>query len=471
MHPLDAQRRHGDAWLCLLLVLYVGTAIAIGLAFQNPVMSFGGVIGWTLLLALPGLLVTFAWRGTLLSRLVMAWSLSALVALHIQLGAGMIEFHFGVFVTLAVLMVYLDWRPIVLAAAIFAVHHILFDRLQAAGFGVYCLSQPHLGIILIHAAYVVLQTVFEVLFVSRLSRNVRDNAEVALLAEHLSDGDRIALDVEGLEVRAPLALELRAILGRMAGIMATVRQTSDQILSASGEIASGNWDLSARTESAASHLATTGSSVETLTATVREGAAAAQQASRLAGDAAGVAQRGGAVVGEVVRTMDAIHADSRRMADIIAVIDGIAFQTNILALNAAVEAARAGEQGRGFAVVAAEVRGLAQRSAQAAREIKQLIDDSVDKVATGNHLVQSAGETMREVVGSVRQVSDMLAVLAASANEQSDSISQVNTAVGELDRMTLQNVGLVEQSSAAAQSLKEHAQRLAQMVTVFRLAV
>ncbi|WP_246316138.1 methyl-accepting chemotaxis protein [Tepidicella baoligensis] len=469
MHPLDAQRQLGDALLRLLLLLYAGVAVAIGLAFESPVMPLSSVLGWTLLLTLPGFFASLVWRGSLGSRLLMALSLAALVALHIQLSAGMVEFHFGVFMTLALLMVYLDWRPIALAAAFFAVHHILFDRLQAAGFGVYCLTQPHLGIIFIHAAYVVLQTVFEMIFVTKLSRNVRDNAEVALLAKHLSDGDQVALNVEGVEVRAPLAVELRAILGRMASIMATVRQTSDQILTASAEIASGNRDLSSRTESAANHLATTSSSMDALTAAVREGATTAQQASRLAGEAAGVAQRGGAVVDEVVQTMDALHADSRKMADIIAVIDGIAFQTNILALNAAVEAARAGEQGRGFAVVAAEVRGLAQRSAQAAREIKHLIDESVGKVAGSNELVQSAGATMRDVVQSVRQVSDMLAAMAASASEQSDRIAEVNAAVGELDRTTLQNAGLVEQSSAAAESLREQAQRLAQMVTVFRL--
>ncbi len=183
-----------------------------------------------------------------------------------------------------------------------------------------------------------------------------------------------------------------------------------------------------------------------------------------------MAQRGGAVVGDVVQTMDALHAGSRRMAEIIGVIDGIAFQTNILALNAAVEAARAGEQGRGFAVVAGEVRSLAQRSAQAAREIKQLIDESVNQVAAGNERAQSAGATMKDVVDSVQRVSEMLAAIAASAREQSDSIAQVNGAVGELDQMTQQNAALVEQSSAAAESLREQAQRLAQMVTTFRLA-
>ncbi len=470
IHPLAAQYRRGDMLLRTALLVYAGAALAIVFAHPTPGLSLGGGVTWVALLAAPGLLASYIWQGALASRLLVALSLSSLVALHIQLGAGMIEFHFGVFVTLAVLLVYLDWRPIVLSAVFFAVHHIAFDRMQAAGLGLYCLTQPHFGIIVIHAVYVVLQTLFEVLFVVRLARSVRDNAEVAQLAERLSDGDRISLDVERVPVRAPLALELKGILGRMASTMSTARQASDQILSTTQEMASGNQDLSARTESAASSLEQTASSMEELTATVRQSAEAARQANQLAGSAAQVAQRGGEVVGQVVSTMDAIRNSSSRIADIIGVIDGIAFQTNILALNAAVEAARAGEQGRGFAVVASEVRSLAQRSAQAAKEIKGLIDESVANVSSGSELVQSAGQTMGDIVRSVQQVSDTLAAITTSATEQSDGIAQVNVAVNQLDQMTQQNAALVEQSAAAAESLKEQAQRLADVVAVFRLS-
>jgi len=209
--------------------------------------------------------------------------------------------------------------------------------------------------------------------------------------------------------------------------------------------------------------------MEELTATVRQSADAARQANQLAASAAEVAVRGGQVVGQVVATMDEINHSSKKISDIIGVIDGIAFQTNILALNAAVEAARAGEQGRGFAVVAGEVRNLAQRSAEAAKEIKGLIGNSVDKVEAGSRLVADAGQTMSEIVGSVQRVSDIIGEITAAAGEQSDGIGQVNTAVNQLDQMTQQNAALVEESAAAAESLKDQASRLAQVVAVFRL--
>jgi methyl-accepting chemotaxis protein len=248
-----------------------------------------------------------------------------------------------------------------------------------------------------------------------------------------------------------------------------VRSATDSINTASVEIASGNQDLSARTEQAASNLQETAASMEQLTSTVRQSADAARQANQLAASAAEIAVRGGQVVGQVVTTMDEINHSSKKISDIIGVIDGIAFQTNILALNAAVEAARAGEQGRGFAVVAGEVRNLAQRSAQAAKEIKGLIGASVDKVETGSRLVADAGQTMSEIVGSVQRVSDIIGEITAAAGEQSDGIGQVNVAVTQLDQMTQQNAALVEESAAAAESLKDQARRLTQVVQIFRL--
>jgi methyl-accepting chemotaxis protein len=248
-----------------------------------------------------------------------------------------------------------------------------------------------------------------------------------------------------------------------------VRQSTDSITTASSEIASGTQDLSARTEQTASNLQQTAASMAQLTDTVRQSAESARSANTLAHSAAEVAQRGGQVVSQVVSTMQDITQSSRKIADIISVIDGIAFQTNILALNAAVEAARAGEQGRGFAVVASEVRSLAGRSADAAKEIKALIQTSVEKVEGGTRLVGEAGQTMEEIVGAVRRVTDMIGAITAAAIEQSDGIGQVNSAVGQLDQMTQQNAALVEQSTAAAESLREQAQRLAQVVGSFKL--
>jgi methyl-accepting chemotaxis protein len=256
---------------------------------------------------------------------------------------------------------------------------------------------------------------------------------------------------------------------RLRGLVSEVRSGVDSMSNASVEIATGNHDLSARTEQTAANLEETAASMEELTATVTQSADTARQANQLASTAAQAATRGGEVVAQVVESMQHITHSSRKIADIIGVIDSIAFQTNILALNAAVEAARAGEQGRGFAVVASEVRGLAQRSAEAAKEIKGLINASVETVETGSGQVMQAGQTMEEIVSSVRRVSDLIGEITASSNEQRDGIGQVNQAVSNLDQMTQQNAALVEESAAAASSLRDQAQRLAEVVSVFNV--
>jgi methyl-accepting chemotaxis protein-1 (serine sensor receptor) len=263
---------------------------------------------------------------------------------------------------------------------------------------------------------------------------------------------------------------LKSMNDNLVRIVHNVRQGSDSIATGSAQIATGNADLSSRTEQQASSLQQTAASMEQMNATVKQSAATAQQATLLATSASEAATKGGEVVSQVVGTMDEISASSRKIADIIGVIDGIAFQTNILALNAAVEAARAGEQGRGFAVVASEVRSLAQRSAAAAKEIKELIGSSVQKVDAGTKLVGAARATMDDIVSQVRRVASLISEIDTATAEQTDGIGQVNSAVSQLDQATQQNASLVEESAAAAESLKQQAQRLAGVVGVFRLA-
>ncbi len=290
------------------------------------------------------------------------------------------------------------------------------------------------------------------------------------VVRRIADGD-LASEVQ---VRpgdsTSLLAAMKEMRDRLATMVSAVRGNADSVATASGQIAQGNTDLSSRTEEQASALQQTAASMKQLAETVRQNAASAQQGNELAAAASQVATRGGEVVGEVVDTMKGIHASSREIADIIGVIDGIAFQTNILALNAAVEAARAGEQGRGFAVVAGEVRTLAQRSAEAAKEIKTLIGASVERVEQGNALVDQAGATMREVVESIARVTTLMGDISTASREQSAGVVQVGEAVTQMDQATQQNAALVEQSAAAADSLKSQAQQLVQAMASFRLA-
>ena len=305
-----------------------------------------------------------------------------------------------------------------------------------------------------------------------LIRSIREPLRDAnALAARIAEGDLSAhIDTSRGDEFGDLMKSLQRMNESLAGMVRQVRQSTDHIAHASADIASGNQDLSTRTEQTSGDLQATASAMEQLTGTVQQSAGNARQASQLASSASSVAQRGGSVVQEVVSTMDEINASSKKIADIIGVIDGIAFQTNILALNAAVEAARAGEQGRGFAVVAGEVRSLAGRSAEAAREIKALIGASVQKVDSGARLVAQAGDTMQEIVESVRRVADVVSEITAAASEQSTGIAQINTSIANLDQMTQQNAALVEQSAAAAQSMREQAAQLAQAVAVFKVA-
>ena len=342
------------------------------------------------------------------------------------------------------------------------------EQMQEARQGVDALAATMSG--LIGVALVLALAVLIPLTTLSVRSITRSLAQARDLAERIAGGD-LSRDTQALnhdEVG-----QLVTAMGRMQqslrGLVRQVQDAAGNISTASSEIATGNHDLSQRTEQTAANLEEAASSMEMLTSTVQQSAQASRQASDFASSAAEVAARGGAVVSQVVSTMDQITTSSRKIADITGVIDSIAFQTNILALNAAVEAARAGEQGRGFAVVASEVRSLAQRSAGAAKEIKELIGSSVERVEDGSRLVSQAGQTMTEIVGSVRRVSGIIHEITASAAEQSDNIGHISQSVTQLDQMTQQNAALVEQSTAASESLREQALQLTRAVSQFKL--
>jgi methyl-accepting chemotaxis protein len=454
--------------LLMLAAAGLGAVVALALGWRFGALSQAAALSLPLL-ALAGLIYATA-RGTLFSSLALSAAAATMVALHIQIGRGLVELHFGVFVLLGIALAYRDWRVIAFVAGFFAVHHVLIDRLQFLGLPVFCLSEPSLERVIGHAAYVVAQAAVEIVMAVKMRSSARQDDELRRLVQHVSHDGRIDLDLKQVSVASPMACQLRDAFAHIQRTVNEIHHAVDHISSASQEIASGNADLSRRTEQTASSLQQTSHSMAQLTGTVHQTADSARQANQLATSAAEVAARGGDVVSQVVSTMDEINASSKKIADIIGVIDGIAFQTNILALNAAVEAARAGEQGRGFAVVASEVRSLAGRSAEAAREIKGLIGASVDKVESGSRLVADAGQTMTEIVGSVQRVTDIIGEISAAASEQSEGIGQIGGAVAQLDDMTQQNAALVEQSAAASDSLRQQAHRLAQAVGVFKLS-
>lgn len=327
------------------------------------------------------------------------------------------------------------------------------------------------GVMLSITLLAVLISIAVTVLVSRsISRELgAEPSEVRTVVQAIQEGDlTVPVQVKAGDTTSVM-VAVRDMQQRFHELVSAVRDNVDQLRTTSHDISTGNQNLGQRTEQAASSLEQTAASMEELTATVRQSADSARQANQLATTAAGTATKGGEVMLQVVSTMQDIYQSSQKIADIIGVIDGIAFQTNILALNAAVEAARAGEQGRGFAVVATEVRSLAQRSAEAAKEIKSLIQTSVEKVGSGAELVSNAGETMNEIVRGVQRVNDIIGEISSAAAEQSDGISQVNVAVSQLDHMTQQNGALVGESTAAADNLRNQAQRLAELIAVFQI--
>jgi methyl-accepting chemotaxis protein len=465
--PNFARAHYKQADRLMLFILWGLFLMSLGLAATHDTMK------WALIIGIPAALLPTAMilssGGTRLTASVVAVALMVFVGLHIHQTAGLNELHFGIFVLLAFLLCYRDWMVIVVAATTIALHHLSFNYLQELGYGVRCMTEPGFGRVLVHAAYVVVETGVLCFLAVLLKRETVQAAELTATVAALSgEGGVINLRSEGHQAMSPAGSVLQQAVGAMHGAMERVHSGVETIAAASREIATGNLDLSERTERQANSLQGTVASMEALTSRVRLNGECARRANELAISASSVAVRGGDVVAQVVDTMASINDSSKQIVEIISVIDSIAFQTNILALNAAVEAARAGEQGRGFAVVASEVRSLAQRSASAAK-IKELISASVGRVDAGTQLVDRAGGTMREIVDSVRRVTDIIGEISVASVEQESNILEIDIAITDMDTFTQQNAAQVEEAAAAARSLQDQADDLSRVVGTFAL--
>ncbi len=432
-----------------IAVVWAG-AVAYGFVYGGVAQALGiGVVLFGAACA-----IAAAGRGGRISQIGLPVLGMAMVGLLIHVARGQAEAHFAVFAFLAVTVTYRAVLPVIVAAGTIAVHHLSFNYFQAWGWGPVCFTEPSLAKVIEHALYVVAEAAVLVLLARRAAADARVGLQLEHVAAHLVGVDG-SVDFTAVRMNdpEPATRQLLDALVAVERTVAAVRLGALEINNAAAEIAIGSADLSSRTESTASQLQQTASSVEQLAGTVQQTAASAAAARDLVSEATQRAETGGQVVLSVVETMNGIHGSSQRISDITVTIDSIAFQTNILALNAAVEAARAGEQGRGFAVVAAEVRHLAQRAGEAAREIKALIQASAEQVEAGSRRVDEAGLAMNQIVQAVHQVRSVIEEIATAAAEQNQGLRLVNSAIASIDGVTQQNAALAEQSTAAATSM------------------
>jgi methyl-accepting chemotaxis protein len=409
------------------------------------------------------------WRaGALMTRLFLAASLMTFAALQIHQERGLTELHFGVFVLMSFLLAYRDWRPIICAAGVIAVHHFTFNYLQLAGLDVYCFTEPAWSTVLSHAAYVVVQASLLIFIALHMKADAQTGQELAALGETLSrQTGQFDLRLPPMQLAGSSSRTFRETLGAIHDTMREISLTIDQMAASSDHIAAENHTLSTEFTAQAETLNTTNAAMEQIAQRVRQNAEHAASANSLARQTSNAAQQSEQVVSEVVGKMNEIDQAVHRMGDMIAMIESIAFQTNLLALNASVEAARAGSEGRGFSVVAEEVRTLARRSASAAREIKGLIGESLQRVEHGSTLATRAGEAMRHVVGHVEDVATLIEHISTSSDAQSHDVDRFSEGMGQMDARLERDVRHVKGVASASASLREEARRLREAMSIF----
>lgn len=464
-HAIQAVSRQADGLMLVLIGVYALLALPIG-GYYSSIDA--ALLVAPILIALALAVFTLC-RGSAFSRYALPLLLCACVMLHIQVSLGTLEFHFGVFVTLALVMVYRQWRVVLACAVFFAIHHILFDRLQAWGYGIYCTTQADFPKIILHAAFVIIQAAVEIYILKNMAQSFLQGIELQGLVNAVQDNEQFNLNIAHEKVHTPLAKDLKNLFLQLNSTVCTVSQSAHQVQIASREIDAGSSDLSARTETACSALEETSNAALRVLSTVEQARALASEADTLTRDAAQAAEQGQTLMNDLARSMQAIHQQSTHIADIVSVVDGLAFQTNLLALNAAVEAARAGQHGRGFAVVAEEVRRLALRSADSAQQIRSLIQSSEHTINQGAKQSQQALQAMQQLLQASQAATGQMREIVSATHAQNAAMTDITQAIHALENTMSQNSALAEESSAAAASLQAQTLQMAHSVQAFKV--